>query len=41
MAAKARVRDLAQRRRRVRREADATASQWEVLRVAGAETSSS
>jgi hypothetical protein len=41
MAAKARIRDLAQRRRRGRRDADAATSQWEVLRVVGTETSSS
>jgi hypothetical protein len=41
MAAKARIRDLAQRRRRVGRDPDAATAQWEVLRVAGVAEASS
>jgi len=36
IAAKSRMRDPAQRRRRERRDPDAATVQWEVLRVAGA-----
>jgi hypothetical protein len=41
MAARTRQRDLAQRRRRVRRDPDTATAQWEVLRVADAAEASS